>query len=65
MKNTLALLLGGLMVLGFVAPSTSEATTVVVTTGPHYRHAHRVWIPGHHIWRHHHRVWIPGHWAYR
>ncbi len=64
MKNTLALLLGGLMVFGGVAPSTSEAATVVVTTGPTY-HRHRVWIPGHRAWRHGHRVWIPGHWVWR
>jgi len=50
------------MVVGGIAPSTSEATTVVITTG---HRGHRVWIPGHRGWRYHHRVWIPGHWAWR
>jgi hypothetical protein len=50
------------MVVGGIAPSTSEATTVVITTG---HHGHRYWVPGHRGWRNHHRVWIPGHWAWR
>ena len=64
MKNYLALLLGGALCLGGIAPSTSEAATVVISTGHHVGRG-RVWVRGHNIWRHHHRVWIPGHYIYR
>jgi len=52
------------MVVGGIAPSTSEAETIVITTG-HHHHGHRYWVPGHRGWRNHHRVWIPGHWVWR